>query len=145
MERLKRRKEKWQLPVGLGYQRAATHQALLIVTKRGNGHHYTGYQQRDQYCRGQKKESQLVWKRDSETLCMKLCWTSPVDAFGSRGRGFRKQANKIKNKERKCMIKLIQSTELIRWALRDRECTNSSSMSVTVWIKVFHYVFLLFG
>lgn len=54
MEITKKVKEKWQLPVG--YQRAAIHQTLMIATKRANALHYTGYQQTDQYCRGQKIE-----------------------------------------------------------------------------------------
>ena len=57
IKQLKRGKEKWQVPVGLGYQRTATHQTLLIVTKRGNVHHYTGYQQTDQYCSGRKNRA----------------------------------------------------------------------------------------
>lgn len=47
MKTMKLGKEKWQLPVRPGYQKAATHQTLLIVTKRGNAHHYTGNQLTD--------------------------------------------------------------------------------------------------
>lgn len=55
------------MPCGLGYRRAATHQTLLIVTKRGNAHDYTGYQQTDNTAGDGKKKSQLLRKRDSET------------------------------------------------------------------------------
>lgn len=47
MKTMKLGKEKWQLPVRPGYQKAATQQTLLIVTKRGNAHHYTGNQLTD--------------------------------------------------------------------------------------------------
>lgn len=47
------------------------------------------------------KKSQMVRKRVSETLCLKLCKPSPVNVTGNRGRGDRKQTNKIKTQRKK--------------------------------------------
>lgn len=47
-------KKRWKsVCCQFGYQRTATHQTVLIVTKRGNA---AGYQQTEQWCRGQNKE-----------------------------------------------------------------------------------------
>lgn len=120
-------------------KRTTTHQTLLIVTKRGNAHHYTSYQQTGQCCRGRKKERPAGEKKTQETLCLKPCQTSPVNVTEVT----ENRQTKSRNKEGKCMKKLTQSTQLIKLALKTNtaavsRCLSSAKTTVsTTDIKAF--------
>lgn len=45
---------------------------------------------------GDRKKSQYVRETDTETLCIKLFYTSTVNTTGNIGTGDRKQPSKIK-------------------------------------------------